>query len=112
MGQGGVGAVEQAQEVEVHHPAPLLGRSAFDRPQEHHPGVVHHGVEPPQLGHRQIDHPTDLVLVGDVGLVDLHLHLTPDPRGQVLQAVPAPGGEGQRRPLGRQGERRRLPDAA
>ena len=44
--QRGVRAVQQAADVDVDHPLPLLDRRVLDRPEQHHAGVVDEDVEP------------------------------------------------------------------
>ena len=49
-------AVEEAEDVELDHPAPLLHRRADDGPEEHDAGVVDQGVEAAERGHRLVHH--------------------------------------------------------
>ena len=52
MGQGGVGGVEEAEQVELDHAAPLLHRGVDDGAEQHDAGVVDQRVEPPEGGRR------------------------------------------------------------
>ena len=112
VGQCRVGAVEETEEVEVDHPAPLVGRRPLDRAEEHDPCVVDQGVQNVPVQRSSARPSGGTALVGDVGLVDLDLDVPADARGQVFEAVPPPGGQGQRGPLGGQGQRSGLADPA
>src|SRR5438128_786442 len=67
VGEGGVRAVEEAEEVHVHHLFPLLEGRTDGGAEQHHPGVVHEDVEPPKLGDGALDGGGGLGLIGDVG---------------------------------------------
>ena len=60
-------AREQGGDVEVDHPLPLVERRVHHRTEQHHAGVVHQGVEPPERGHHLLDGAGGLVTCGDVG---------------------------------------------
>jgi hypothetical protein len=92
--QSGAGGGEHALDVDVDHPLPVLGVRADDGPQEHQPGVVDQGVQPPEPRDGLLHGALRLRAVGDVGghhqraparLVDLG--------GEGLQTVLATGHE-------------------
>src|SRR5207247_8836777 len=64
--QGGVGAVEQTQQVDVHHLLPLLEGGPGDGAEQHHARVVDQRVEATELPHRALDGVLGLAGVGDV----------------------------------------------
>jgi hypothetical protein len=64
--QGRVRGVHRAERVQLDHPPPVRGVGALDRPEQHHPGVGQHRVQPPELLDRPLDRGTGLGLVGDV----------------------------------------------
>ena len=66
--QGGVGAVEEAQYVQLDHPLPLFDRGVDDRAEQHDARVVDQGVQAAQLAHRAADGVLGLGLISDVGL--------------------------------------------
>ena len=103
-----VGDVQQALEVERDHPVPLLDRGVDDRAEQHHAGVVDDDVEPAELARGALDGGDGLVPVGDVGLD----REAADLRGEPVQPVLAPRGDGDGRALLGERARRRLPDAA
>src|ERR1019366_8100339 len=45
-----MGAVEDAEDVGLDHPSPLLGGGVLDRAEQHHAGVVDEHVQTAQLG--------------------------------------------------------------
>ena len=63
-----VGAVEEAEQVDVDHPPPLLGVGALDRAQQHHAGVVDEDVEAAHLLGGVLDEGARGGLVADVDL--------------------------------------------
>ena len=108
-----MGGVDQALEVEVDHPVPLLGGGVLDRPQQHLAGVVDEDVEAAELVDGALDRGDRLLLVGDVGL-DRQRGVTvaTDLGGQPLQPFQPPGRDRDFGSVGRQRSRRRLADAA
>jgi hypothetical protein len=113
VGEGSVGGVDQALEVEVDHPVPLLGGRVLDRAQQHLAGVVDEDVEPPQLLDGAVDRGNGLLLVGDVGLdrqggVALAANLC----REALQPLEPAGRHRDFGPLFRQRARGRLADPA
>ncbi len=115
VGQCGVRAVLEAEQVELDHPPPLLDRRVDDRAEQHHPGVVDQDVETAELADGAIDRSVRLFLVGHVGLEDEGLRLAslgPDPLGQRLEPILAPGGDRHRGAGVRERLGRRFADAA
>ena len=103
-----MGDVEQALEVERDHPVPLLDRGVDDRAEQHHPGVVDHDVESAELLRGALDGRDRLLAIGDVGLD----REAADLRGQRVEPVLAPRGDGDGRALLGERARRRLADPA
>ena len=108
----GLRAVEEAEDVDLDHPAPVLGVRALDRPEQHHARVVHEDVEAAELGLRLPDERVRLLLVGHVELA----HQRPaavrlDPSPELLQPVHPPRAERDRGALSSKGHGRRLADA-
>jgi hypothetical protein len=68
--QRGVGDVEHAPHVDVHHLLPLADRGVERRAEQHHPGVVDQDVEPAKLGGRAFDGRGGLLRAGHVRLDD------------------------------------------
>src|SRR3954451_487673 len=92
MGEGSVGDVDQALEVEVDHPVPFLGGRILDRPEQHHTGVVDDYVEAAKLADRAVAGGYRLSLIGDVGLDRKGgMALAPDFGGKSLESLQAPG---------------------
>jgi len=63
-----VRAVEDAEDVRVEHPAPLVRRRVLDRAQQHHASVVDEHVEAAELFVGAAHERIGLGLVADVGL--------------------------------------------
>ena len=63
-----VGAVEEAEAVDLDHRPPLARVGALERAEQHHAGVVDQAVEAAELGVRGLDEVLRLLLVADVGL--------------------------------------------
>ena len=68
--QGGVGADQQAPEVDVEHPAPVRRVGRRDRAEQHQAGVVDEHVEGAELGRGVVNEAGRLLLVGDVDGAD------------------------------------------
>ena len=82
-----------------------------DRPEEHHPRVVDHRVEPAELGDRLLDHLAGLRLDGDVRGQDEGATATgADALGQGVQAIGTAGHEGEGGAVLGEGHGRGLPD--
>src|SRR5690606_1374898 len=62
------GAEEGAGQVDVDHALPFLHGHLEERRLGHDAGVVHEGIDPPEMLHHRPHHPGDLVGVADVGL--------------------------------------------
>ncbi len=107
-----MGGVDQALEVEVDHPVPLLGGRVLDRAEQHLAGVVDDDVEAAQLVDGAVDRGDRLLLVGDVGL-DRQRGVTgaADLGGQPLQPFEPARRHRDFGPLGGQRPRGRLADA-
>ncbi len=113
VGQRGVGAVEQAGDVHIEHPPPLLQRGVLDRAEQHHAGVIDQRVQPSQLPDRALNGLLRLLLGADVGLDrERFAAVCSDPLGEVVESVAAAGHQGHRRPEPGQGQGGRLADAA
>ena len=87
-------AEEQAEQIQLHHPLPLLDRRVLRRSEQHHAGVVHERIEPTQLPHRRLDHGGRLLPARQVGLnheraTALLLQIASEP----LEPILPPGGE-------------------
>src|SRR4051794_39943087 len=83
----GVSGVQQPLDVEVDHALPLLQRGVDDGPEQHHAGVVDHGVEPTELLHGGGHGLLGLAPVRDVGGDgERRTALVVDGGGQLLQA--------------------------
>ena len=100
VGKCGVGDVQQALDVQVHHPLPLLGRRVLDRPEQHYSSVVEDRIQPSKLKDRLLDCGYRLLLVRYVRLdgkrlAAVLLYLLSQP----LQPVLAPGDDGHRSTL-------------
>ena len=102
-----VGDVEDAVDVDVDHPLPVVERLVGRLVEQHHAGVVDDRVEPAQLVDGAPDRAGRLLAVGDVGLDDAARRSPPPAR----RAGPcgAPRSRPSRRP--REAARRRLADA-
>ena len=89
--QRGLRGVEEAEQVHVHHLAPLIGVRALDRAEQHHARVVDQAVE---AAHRLVGGMDEVVrarLVGHVdGQGDRASAVALDPALQLLQAIRAP----------------------
>ena len=108
-----LGDVEEAFDVEVDHPLPLLDRRLERRAEQHHAGVVDDGVEAAELGDGALDQGLGGGAVGDVGLDRERLAAgVVDLPGQALQPVDAAGRDGDRGAVGGEAFRGRLADAA
>ena len=108
-----LGDVEEAFEVEVDHPLPLLDRRVLGRAEQHHPGVVDDGVEAAELGDGALDQRLGLGAVGDVGLDRQRATAgVADLGDQLLQPVDPAGRHRDRRAFAREPLRGRLADAA
>ena len=60
-----------AEQVDGHNPVEVRQIVAQEAPEgTGYAGVVEHDVEPAELGHGEVDHPLDLLGVGDVGLFE------------------------------------------
>ena len=94
--------------LSVDHPVPLLDRGVDDRAEQHHAGVVDHGVEPAELLRGALHGGDRLLAVGDVGLD----REPADLGGEGVEPVLAARGDGHRRPLCGERPRRRLADPA
>jgi hypothetical protein len=111
--QRGVGHVHQALHVQVHHGVPLVHGCTLDRAQQHHAGVVDHGVQPAQLVDGALHGGLRLRAVGHVGLDGQRLPAgLLDLGGQGLEPVGAARGHGHGRSVGGQVARAGLADAA
>ena len=108
VGEGGVGDVQQALEVERDHAIPLLDRGVHDLAEQHHAGVVDDDVESSELLRGALDGGDRLLALGDVDLDGEAADL----RRQRIQTVLAARGDRHRRPLCRERARRRLADPA
>jgi hypothetical protein len=111
--QGGVGDVEHAAHVDVHHLLPFADGGAEGRAEQHHPGVVDQGVEPAQFGDRSLDRRGRLRRAGHVSLENEGLtRVLADRLGQLLELVAAPRHQGDGRAFGGEPAGGRGPDAA
>jgi hypothetical protein len=107
-----VGAVQEAEAVDLEHPAPLVGVGAHDGAEQHQPRVVDEAVEPAELRVRLLDERARLVLLADVGRQrDRAAAVLLDALGERLEPIGAAAGQRDAR-TGLGGEQRgRLADA-
>ena len=88
MGQRGVRAVEQPENVDAHHPLPLLDWRIDNRSEQHHARVVDQCVEASKLGDCLLHRPIRFGLIGDVGGDHRRRGaVRPKPLGQVLESI-------------------------
>ena len=107
-----VHAVEEAEQVDVDHPLPLLDVGAHDRAEQHHAGVVDEDVEAAEPRVDLLDEPLGLLPVGDVGLErDRAAALALDPLDQRLEPVGPASADTDRSTGAREGQGRGLADA-
>ena len=108
-----VRAVEEAEQVQVHHATPFLGGGPVDRSEQHDAGVVDQRVEPAEPSDRVRHHLGHLGLVGHIDLQHHHpVGPAPDAVCQLLEAVPAASRDDHRRTVLGQRHRGRRTDPA
>ena len=94
MRHRGVRDVKGAQEVERHHPPPLLGRALGHGPQQHHACVVDNDVQPTELGDDRIDRTDRLRFVRHVCRTSQCAPAAdPNRGGDLFEQAFAPGDE-------------------
>jgi hypothetical protein len=104
-----LGQVQQAVQIQIHHPPPVVGLADVERTEQHDAGVVDQDVEPAEL----VDHPADggpaLLLVRDVGREGQHRSVL---GGEIRQPVLAPRHRGHQGTPAGQPAHGRLADSA
>ena len=68
VGQGRGDAIQNALDVHVDHPVPVIDLKSLQGRDRHQAGIVEHHVDPPVRLHGTIHQPPDLGLIGDVRL--------------------------------------------
>ena len=92
----GMRAVDEAEDVDVDHRAPVVALLGEQRPEQHHAGVVDEDVEAAQLVLRALDERARLLLLADVRL-DRERAVT-DLLDKRVEAILAAGAERDLRP--------------
>ena len=105
-------AVEEPEQVDVDHLAPLVGFGALDRAEQHHAGVVDEDVEAAHLLGGALDEGAGGRLVADVDLEGVGgAAVGVDPLGELVEAVLAPRPQRHAGSLAGQCQRGRLSDS-
>ncbi len=107
-----MGAVEEAEEVELDHSPPFLDRCTHDGAEEHDAGIVDERVQSPELVHGSLDRRPGLGLVGDVGLEHEDAGSVAETSSQRLEPVATAGSHGHVGPGGDERSCRGLTDSA
>lgn len=104
---------QRPRHVQIHHPRPIPRPHLRDRRRQHHPGVVHHQVHPPErLPHSRTTSRDRL------RRRDIHLHRQSGPATsldlprQLPQPIPPPREQRHPRPTSGQRQSRSRPDPA